>query len=58
MLGQGAASAFLALASVYAVTGIVTFPGRSGSQVGGRADAGQLRSCLFAFAFMVLLFPT
>ena len=59
MLGEGAASAFLALASIYAVTGIKTFPGSlpAATQVGALAQ-GSFAPTVFTIAFMFLLFPT
>ena len=58
MLGGGAASAFLALASIYAVTGIKTFPGSlpAARQVGALAQ-GSFAPTVFTIAFMFLLFP-
>ena len=59
MLGEGAASAFLALASIYAVTGVKTFPGSlpAATQVGALAQ-GSFAPTVFTIAFMFLLFPT
>ena len=59
MLGEGAALAFLALASAYAVTGIATFPGSlpAARQVGALAQ-GSFALVLFTIAFMFPLFPT
>ncbi|HEY5350979.1 MAG TPA: hypothetical protein VIK57_00845 [Streptosporangiaceae bacterium] len=59
MLGEGAASAFLAPASAYAVAGIATFPGSlpAARQVGALAQ-GSFALVAFTIAFMFLLFPT
>jgi hypothetical protein len=59
MLGEGAALAFLALASIYAVIGVAPFPGSlpAGAQVGTLAQ-GSFAPALFTIAFMFLLFPT
>ena len=59
MLGGGAAIAFLALASSYAVIGVATFPG----SLPAAKQVGALSQCSFAvvvftIAFMFLLFPT
>ena len=59
MLGAAAAQAFVAIASVYAVTGVATFPGA----LPGRKEVGTLAECCFpavafTIAFMFLLFPT
>jgi signal transduction histidine kinase len=59
MLGEGAGTAFLALASAYAVIGIATFPGT----LPAAEEIGTLAECSFAImnfaiAFMFLLFPT
>jgi signal transduction histidine kinase len=59
MLGEGAALAFLTLASTYAVTGLATFPGTlpAAKQVGTLAEC-SFPAAVFAIAFMFLLFPT
>jgi signal transduction histidine kinase len=59
MLGAGAAQAFLAIASVYAVLGIATFPGSlpAAKQVGTLAEC-SFPVVVFTVAFMFLLFPT
>ena len=59
MLGEGAALAFLPLASIYAVIGIATFPGTlpAAGQVGTLAEC-SFPAAVFAIAFMFLLFPT
>jgi len=59
MLGEGAALAFLAIASVYAVIGLATFPGSlpAAKQVGTLAEC-SFPAVVFAVAFMFLLFPT
>jgi hypothetical protein len=59
MLGGGAALAFLALASVYAVIGVATFPGSlpAAKPVGTLAQS-SFAAVVFAIAFMFLLFPT
>ena len=59
MLGAAAAQAFLAIASVYAVIGLATFPGT----LPAARQAGTLAECsfpavVFTVAFMFLLFPT
>ena len=59
MLGAAAAQAFLAIASVYAVIGLATFPGA----LPAARQAGTLAECsfpavVFTIAFMFLLFPT
>ena len=59
MMGEGVAQAFMALASIYGVIGVATFPGSlpAAKQVG---TVSQARFALVAFgiAFMFLLFPT
>jgi signal transduction histidine kinase len=59
MLGAGAAQAFLAIASVYAVIGLATFPGSlpAAKQVGALAEC-SFPVVVFTVAFMFLLFPT
>jgi signal transduction histidine kinase len=59
MLGAGAAQAFLAIASVYAVIGLATFPGAlpAAKQVGTLAEC-SFPAVVFTVAFMFLLFPT
>ena len=59
MLGAGAAQAFLAIASVYAVIGLATFPGAlpAAKQVGTLAEC-SFPAVVFTIAFMFLLFPT
>jgi signal transduction histidine kinase len=59
MLGEGAALAFLPLASIYAVIGIATSPGTlpAAKQVGTLAEC-SFPAAVFAIAFMFLLFPT
>ena len=59
MLGEGAALAFLALASTYAVIGITTFPGAlpAAKQVGTLAEC-SFAAATFTTGFMFLLFPT
>ncbi len=59
MMGGGVALAFLALASVYGVIGVATFPGSlpAAKQVGTFAQA-SFALVAFAIAFMFLLFPT
>ena len=59
MLVAGAAQAFLALASIYAVIGVSTFPGSlpAAKQVGVLAEC-SFPAVVFTVAFMFLLFPT
>jgi len=59
MMGWGVAQAFLALASVYGVIGVATFPGSlpAAKQVGTFSQA-SFAIVVFAIAFMFLLFPT
>jgi signal transduction histidine kinase len=59
MLGAGAAQAFLAIASVYAVIGLKTFPGSlpAAKQVGTLAEC-SFPAVVFTVGFMFLLFPT
>ena len=59
MLAEGAAQAFLAIASVYAVIGLATFPGSlpAAKQVGTLAEC-SFPAVVFTVAFMFLLFPT
>jgi hypothetical protein len=59
MLGAGAALAFLALASIYAVIGVKTFPGSlpAAAQLGALAQ-GSFAPGVFAIGFLFLLFPT
>ena len=59
MLAEGAAQAFLAIASVYAVIGLATFPGAlpAARQVGTLAEC-SFPAVVFTIAFMFLLFPT
>ena len=59
MLGAGAAQAFLAIASAYAVIGVATFPGSlpAAKQVGTLAEC-SFPAVVFTIAFMFLLFPT
>ena len=59
MLGAGAAQAFLAIASAYAVIGVATFPGAlpAAKQVGTLAEC-SFPAVVFTIAFMFLLFPT
>jgi hypothetical protein len=59
MLGEGAGLAFLALASIYAVIGIATFPGilPAAKQVGTLAEC-SFPAIVFITAFMFLFFPT
>jgi hypothetical protein len=59
MLGAGAAQAFLAIASTYAVLGLATFPGAlpAPRQVGTLAEC-SFPAVVFTVAFMFLLFPT
>jgi hypothetical protein len=59
MLAAGAAQAFLATASVYAVIGLKTFPGSlpAAKQVGTLAEC-SFPAVVFTVAFMFLLFPT
>ena len=59
MLGEGAALAFLGLASIYAVLGVATFPGSlpAGKQVGALAQS-SFAVVVFTIAFLFLLFPT
>ena len=59
MLAAGAAQAFLAIASVYAVLGLRTFPGSlpAPKQVGTLAEC-SFPAVVFTVAFMFLLFPT
>jgi hypothetical protein len=59
MLGEGAALAFLAFASIYGVLGVATFPG----SLPAAKPVGALAQCSFAvvafgIAFLCLLFPT
>jgi len=59
MLGMAGALAFVALASVYAVAGIVTFPGSlPAARVVGALAQASFAPALFALAFLFLLFPT
>jgi signal transduction histidine kinase len=59
MLAAGAAQAFLAISSVYAVIGLATFPGSlpAAKQVGTLAEC-SFPAVVFTVAFMFLLFPT
>jgi hypothetical protein len=59
MLGEGAGLAFLVLASMYAVIGVVTFPGSlpAAKQVGTLSEC-SFSAVVFTLAFMFLLFPT
>ena len=59
MLGEGAALAFLGLASLYAVIGVATFPGSlpAAKQVGTLSEC-SFSAVVFTLAFMFLLFPT
>ena len=59
MLGESAALAFVSLASMYAVLGVVTFPGAlpAAKQAGTLAEVG-FTGVAFTLAFMVFLFPT
>jgi hypothetical protein len=59
MLGEGAALAFLALASIYGVIGLATFPETlpAAKQVGALAEC-SFPAAVFAIAFMFVLFPT
>jgi signal transduction histidine kinase len=59
MLGAGAAQAFLAIASAYAVIGLATFPGAlpAAKEVGTLAEC-SFPAVVFTIAFMFLLFPT
>ena len=59
MLGEGAALAFLGLASIYAVLGVATFPGSlpAARQMGALAE-GSFAVVVFTIAFLFLLFPT
>ena len=59
MLAAGAAQAFLAIASVYAVLGLRTFPGSlpAPKQVGTLAEC-SFPAVVFTVGFMFLLFPT
>jgi signal transduction histidine kinase len=59
MLGEGAALAFLGLASLYAVIGVATFPGSlpAAKQMGTLAEC-SFPAVVFTIAFMFLLFPT
>jgi hypothetical protein len=59
MMCEGAALAFLALASIYGVIGVATFPGSlpAAKQVGTFSQA-SFAIVTFALAFMFLLFPT
>jgi len=59
MLGAGAAQAFLALTSAYAVIGVATFPGAlpAAKQVGTLSEC-SFSAVAFTVAFMFLLFPT
>jgi hypothetical protein len=59
MLGEGAGLAFLVLASMYAVIGVVTFPGSlpAAKQVGTLSEC-SFPAVVFTLAFMFLLFPT
>jgi len=59
MMGEGAALAFLALASIYGVIGVATFPGSlpAAKQVGTFSQA-SFAIVTFTLAFMFLLFPT
>jgi signal transduction histidine kinase len=59
MLAAGAAQAFLAITSVYAVIGLATFPGSlpAAKQVGTLAEC-SFPAVVFTVAFMFLLFPT
>ena len=59
MLGAGAAQAFLAIASIYAVIGLATFPGSlpAAKQVGTLAEC-SFPAVIFTVGFMFLLFPT
>ncbi len=59
MLGAGSVQVFVALASMYAVIGVATFPGSlpAARQLGTLAECSF--SCVvFTIAFMFLLFPT
>jgi hypothetical protein len=58
MLGEGGALAFLTLASIYAVTGLATFPGSlpAPRQVGTLAEC-SFPAVVFTVGFMFLLFP-
>jgi signal transduction histidine kinase len=59
MLAAGAVQGFLAIASVYAVIGLKTFPGSlpAPRQVGTLAEC-SFPAVVFTVAFMFLLFPT
>ena len=59
MLAEGAVQGFLAIASVYAVIGLKTFPGSlpAPRQVGTLAEC-SFPAVVFTVAFMFLLFPT
>jgi signal transduction histidine kinase len=59
MLGEGAALAFLVLASMYAVIGVMTFPGSlpAAKQVGTLSEC-SFSPVVFTLAFMFLFFPT
>ena len=59
MLAAGAAQAFLALASIYGVIGVATFPGSlpAARQVGTLAEC-SFPAVVFTVAFTFLLFPT
>jgi signal transduction histidine kinase len=59
MLGEGAGLAFLVLASMYAVIGVVTFPGSlpAAKRVGTLSEC-SFSAVVFTLAFMFLLFPT
>jgi hypothetical protein len=59
MIGEGAAQAFMALASIYGVIGVATFPGSlpAAKQVGTFAQA-SFAIVTFGIALMFLLFPT
>ena len=58
-LGMAGAQAFVALASVYAVAGIVTFPGSlPAARVVGVLAQGSFALVGFSLVFLVLLFPT
>ena len=59
MLAEGAAIAWVSLASTYAVAGIAAFPGAlpAARQAATLAEAGFV-GVAFTLAFMVFLFPT
>ena len=59
MLGGGTALAFLALASIYSVIGVATFPGSvPAAKPAGMLSQASFAPVVFTIGFMFLLFPT